>query len=199
MNVHADVIAIVPGGLTGMQSHPYPQYSADGPDLGGESALSGHRCAHGVDRGREDDEEAVPFCADLSATPAANLVPNERALDRQRLAVPQPQLAQQPSGTLDVAEQQGQRRRWEELLHHLSMTSSHCAQWRNRDINECKETPAAAPAGAPVHSCVRMSGGLARRSRLGRLATLFSSRDFVGAAYGSVTPFADSLRVGRGR
>ena len=60
MNIHADVIALVPGRLTGMQSHSYPQGSAAGPDVGGESALSRQRCADGVGCGREDDEEAVP-------------------------------------------------------------------------------------------------------------------------------------------
>ena len=123
MHIHADVVALVPGRLTGMQSHPHPQSGAVGPGVGGEPALSRQRGANGVRRRHEDDEEAVPLRADLAATPATNFFANDGALNGQRFAVLHPQLAQQPGRTLDVAEQQGERRRWEWLLHHVSMTT----------------------------------------------------------------------------
>jgi hypothetical protein len=123
VHIHADVVTLVPGRLTGVQSHPHPQSSTVGPGVGGESVLSCQRGANSVYRRREDDEEAVTFRADFATTPVTNFFANDGALNGQRFPVLHPQLAQQAGRTLDVAEQQGERRRWAGLLHHLSMTT----------------------------------------------------------------------------
>ncbi len=124
VHVHADVAVLVPCGLTGVQAHPDPHAPAVRPGVGSQRALRPDGCVQRLDDALEHDEEAVALGPHLVATVACEGVPQDRALGSEHRRVPVAQPGEQPGGTLDVAEEQGQGALREVGLHARIITAS---------------------------------------------------------------------------
>ena len=86
VDVEADVAAVAPAGLAGVQAHAHADLVAVGPVVPGERALA-FRCGRGGVAGRlEGDEEPVALRAQHPAAVALERLAQERAVALEQLA-----------------------------------------------------------------------------------------------------------------
>jgi hypothetical protein len=107
VHVHADVVVSAQDALAGVQAHPHPYPGGGGPLVGGEAALGVDRGPDRPHRAGERHEEGIALGADLHAAARLDGLAHDRRVLVPDRGVPIAQLLQQPRGTLDVGEQEG--------------------------------------------------------------------------------------------
>ena len=95
--------------LAGVEPHPDPALDTVRPLLGGERALGADRRLDGVLGAGEREEERVALVVHLAPALGLDGGPQDPAMGREKLAVPVPELLQEPRRALDVGEEHRHR------------------------------------------------------------------------------------------
>jgi hypothetical protein len=119
MHPEPDVPLVSDGGLSRVQAHAHTHLLALGPVVLCQSALSHYGSAESRVCAREGEEERVTLRVDLAPFARVYRFPQNAPMVGEDVAIPLPELLQQPGRSLDVREQEGDGPTWE--LGHLTI------------------------------------------------------------------------------
>src|SRR5207245_5915180 len=109
VDVDSDVVVSACNSFPCVEAHPDAYGIALGPVVAGQVPLGPHRSPHGPERAGERNEERVPLRADLDSTTLRDGPAHDGGVVVEDSSVPITELLEQPGGSLDIGEQEGDR------------------------------------------------------------------------------------------
>ena len=107
MHGEVDVIAPDRSGLTGVHPDPHPHLGSGWPRVGRKRSLTLQTGGDRLGSVVEDEEERVPFGADLHAAMVDEGASKQRLVGAEQFDVPLAELAEEAGRTLDVGHEEG--------------------------------------------------------------------------------------------